>query len=210
MENDLIITPEEFKKALKSILENPKMAKRLADCTKQTEAGKIRLWEYTRIWDTPDNGVYAKLAKRLKLECKLEHSAIERRRYDAVFFQKNALCPVSDKAGVRPCARLLSLVIEHECCPHSAYEEVGKLHHVNSPLKVLITYPQVGDSNKKRFGEYAEQLRGWKDYVKLTCPDFWQWQKFIVVLGWWHEEGERYEWVCRLFNGKKFKFEEME
>ncbi|MGI9297395.1 MAG: hypothetical protein ACR2QC_05780 [Gammaproteobacteria bacterium] len=198
MKSDLVITPEQFKAALDAVLGGPTMKHRLGVCTAQTENSGKGLGEYTKIWDGSGD-IYENLANRLTLVYNREHVNVGRGRLDAVFFHKDAPCPVSYKAGVWAYARLMSLVIEHENNPDSAYEEVGKLQQINAPLKALITYPRDGDGDTLWFDEYAKQLREWEEYVECSCPDFFEHQKFIVVLGWWLEKSADYEWDYRLY-----------
>ena len=101
---------------------------------------------------------------------------------DAVFYKKK------DERFQLPylCAECLPVIIEHENSIDGSYLEMNKLSIFNSPLKVLITYPE-GQEKKAYLKTYAEIL-----HKADIFDDFSTKRKHLVVFG--TKENEKISW----------------
>ena len=141
MKKNTIISPSQFKAALQSVLENPAMNKRLYDLWHTSK-------EYTSVWDDRDDGVYRQLADALGLRFKREHYG----HIDAVLYKNHYPdFPTS--------VDFFSVVIEHENIHGISWQEMEKLTVLNSPLKVVVTYPYESDYPAADvLADYAKQI----------------------------------------------------
>ena len=141
MSENTVISPSQFKAALQSVLENPAMHKRLYDRWDTTSK------EYTSVWEDSVDGIYRQLADALELLLKREHYG----HIDAVFYKNfNKEFPRS--------VNFFSVVMEHENNTDTSWEEMEKLTVLNSPLKVVVTYPYEEYSADELLADYAEQI----------------------------------------------------
>jgi hypothetical protein len=112
---------------------------------------------------------------------------------DAVFYKKE------DKEHFQPpflCAEYLPVVIEHENSIDGSYLEMNKLSIFNSPLKVLITYPEEQDKNKY-LDCYAQILKNADIF-----NDFSTKRKHLVVFG--TRQDNRTSWEFYVYQNGKF------
>jgi len=112
---------------------------------------------------------------------------------DAVFYKKK------DERFQLPylCAEYLPVIIEHENSIGGSCLEMNKLSIFNSPLKVLITYPEGEDKNGY-LKAYAEILHN-----ADTFDDFSTKRKHLVVFG--TKKNERISWEFLLYKNGDWK-----
>lgn len=95
-----------------------------------------------------------------------------------------------------PYAQYLAIVLEHENVASGAYEEVYKLSTYNSPLKVLITYP-----DKKKHQHYLDE---YTEILKKSdvFEDFVTKRKHLMIFG--NKNKDKIDWRYYLWTDKGF------
>ena len=173
MKQNTIISPSQFKAALQSVLENPAMSKRLYDLWDTSK-------EYTNIWEDSDDGVYRQLADALGLHLKREHYG----HIDAVFYKNH----YEEFPGS---VDFFSVVIEHENIADISWQEMEKLTVLNSPLKVVVTYPYAQEySANEALAGYAEQIAA----IDKVWSNHSAEQRYVVVFDPKNDEDENWEY----------------
>ena len=134
-----------------------------------------------------DRSLLHMVAEILKLKYYREYWSL-----DAVFYKKK------DERFEPPylCAEYLPVVIEHENSIDGSYLEINKLSIFNSPLKVLITYPEGQDKNAY-LNTYAEMLK-----KADIFDDFSTRRKHLVVFG--TKEDKRTLWDFYVYKNGNF------
>ena len=184
MSKNTVISPSQFKAALQSVLENPAMNKRLYDRWDTTSK------EYTSVWEDSVDGVYRQLADALGLRLKREHYG----HIDAVFYKNfNKDFPTS--------VNFFSVVIEHENNTDTSWEEIEKLTVLNSPMKVVVTYPYEDYSVDELLSDYSEHIsvsdKVWSNHSAE--------QRYIAVFAKNDPENEQdMRWEYHLYEKGKF------
>jgi len=138
-----MIKPEDFKVAFLSIYNKCKEEFFLYWYDSKT---------YTRfILENDLKGFLFQISKELGLEYFKEYWQIDAIMYkekNTTYFPKNSTY-----------AEYLSVAVEHENIANYSHNEINKLSFINSPLKVLITYPLNKDKGKLLLLDYADILK---------------------------------------------------
>lgn len=176
-----IIEPEQFVTVFKETSKS--FEKKLLDAWNDTS-----LYTQVMLGHRKNESLLQNVAGILELEYYTEYWNI-----DAVFY-KNRDKNYPDEP---PYAEYLSIVLEHENMAPGAYEEVYKLSTYNSPLKVLITYP---DSNKHEvyLKEYSEIL-----LKSDVFDDFTTDRKHLMIFG--EKIKDQLKWRCYFWTENGFK-----
>lgn len=163
MDEGHIIALPQFKEAMAEVLE--KHEPELKDTWYNPGA-------YTAVWDKAgeNGGVYQSLADKLGMKWKGEYWWI-----DTVLFRE--YCPMAYGGGWR--ASFISVAVEHENDFSTSCQEINKLVAVNASLKVLVTYPGEGDTDKILLSEYAGQIQA----VDNVWPGHSAQQRYVVIFG---------------------------
>ncbi|MEX0682586.1 MAG: hypothetical protein WD472_03935 [Dehalococcoidia bacterium] len=110
----------------------------------------------------------------------------EKARMDAMLYQ-----PVNG-------CRAISVAIEHEHNAETAQNEAWRLSLLNSPLKVLVTYPE--------YGEGALLLNSYATVLEAvdTFRDFHKFRRQLVVFGFSEYSAKSIEWQYYLYSRAGF------
>ncbi|HRR96449.1 MAG TPA: hypothetical protein P5150_06965 [Candidatus Ratteibacteria bacterium] len=182
IENKIIITPELFKNVFLLALTD-------------FESKLVKYWdtpgEFTKIMigkTLSDKSMLHLMADILKLKYYREYWSL-----DAVFYEKE------DKEHFQLpflVAEYLPVVIEHENAISGSCLEMNKLSIFNSPLKVLITYPETEDKNKY-LNWYTEILK-----KADIFDDFSTKRKHLLIFG--YKKEEKTFWEFYTYQNKTF------
>ena len=141
----LIIIPEQFREKFIHVVS--RYEKEIAN-----------LWynspeKYTSLMlgEKNSGGLFREVADELHLNYYQEYWTL-----DAVFYESKDIEYFPENSVF---ANYLSVVLEHENYIATTYEEMNKLTIFNSPLKVLVTYPNKENEIDKYLSEYAEILQ---------------------------------------------------
>ena len=161
-----IVSPEEFATTFDAVV-------------RSRESRVASLWwdlpRFTRLMLAESRGILREAADNLELQYCQEY-----RKIDAI------MCEKVDTDNFPPkqwpdyfMAEQLTVVIEHEQNVDRSQDEMNKLSTYNSPLKVLITYPDPDEEMTGAYlARYADILRR-ADVFK----DFGGKRKHLVILG---------------------------
>jgi hypothetical protein len=136
---------------------------------------------YTSLIKGSENSILSQIAIKLNL------FVYEKDYYsvDAIFFNADDLCPkIQDKTYW---FRNLQIAFEHENNFYSGlYQEISHLIILNSPLKVLVTYPDNIEHGEKELEYFTEIIKGNRNELQFSEKE-----EILVIYGFredfsWH------------------------
>lgn len=77
-------------------------------------------------------------------------------------------------------AKFIAVALEHENDAWTTAEEINKLQLFNTPLKVLITYPESAAHARRLLGKYAEIIGDADVFQDITSL-----RRQLVIFGFW-------------------------
>lgn len=172
---DNLITPEAFKAAFLKII-------------KYRQEELFSPWDdktrYTQIMLGGESSLFGKMAAQLGFRYCTEYWFI-----DAVYYTE------ADQEHPHVYAKGISAAIEHEIDRKSIYNELYKLTIINTPLRVLVTYPASrGDSDEAGIVDYCNKIVRGADIL----GDSGNSRHFLIVLG-CVDNPEPNQWRWRFF-----------
>jgi hypothetical protein len=144
-----------------------------------------KLKKYTEKFLAPPGGVMAQVAQLLGLQY-----LREKVRVDAMLYR-----PANGFPAVL-------VAVEHEHDAESAHSEIWKLSLLNSPLKVLVTYPENGQE-ALLLDRYAGVLK-----AVDVCGDAPTRRQQLVIFGFADQSERSVEWRSYLYGESGFKLTE--
>lgn len=176
------VTPKKFKSAFLQVVSA--YQDRILDLWREPK-------DFTNLMmgDNKTNGVIGNIANKLGLQYHEEYWSI-----DCVFFKKR------DSKNFKPgtFAEYLAVALEHENYIKTSTIELNKLSILNTPLKVLITYPTypIDKTAKDYLSSYADILTNADIF-----SDFSSLRKHLIVFG--VKEKNNVSWTFyQYLNGK--------
>lgn len=186
----VIITPAEFKAAFIKVVESQEFKHNLFTEWKSGDKKFTDIMLGEKGGGGEKVGVIAKTAVEINplLKCYDEYFKI-----DSIYYWNKKLQEKDKKATW---ADYIAAAIEVENVYWKSYEECSKLSIINSPLRVLITYPD--EKNKEGLLDEYSYILGRAD----VFGDFADRRRFLAVFG--EQKGSGVEWTFHVFNGNGF------
>ncbi len=131
-----------------------------------------------------------------KIACRLGLCCYKRDYYtlDGIFYRER-----DDKnfPEYMTYAKFISVALEHENDAGRSQIEMNKLQLINTPLKVLITYPTKRDPSEKLLEKYVEIVSGADIFSDISTL-----RRQLVIFG--SRKGERPVWEGFVYSQSRF------
>lgn len=146
--------------------------------------------KFTSLIKGTDNSILSQVANKINL-CVYERDYYS---VDAIFFNLDDLCPkIQDETFW---FRNMQIAFEHENNFYSGlYQEISHLIILNSPLKVLVTYPDNVNQGEKELEYFSEIIKGNRNESQFS-----EGEEILVIYGY----RDDFNWHGYIYNSKNW------